>query len=531
MRRLIFATIAGLLCLAVAAFAQSSRQLIITVVDPTDQAVPGVTVTIEQRGKTPQTLTTDGSGQAVTAVVADGTYRVTATLEGFTDAPPVSVRVAGNQPTRTTLRLGLPRVSDSVTVAGGADTPAADTAVQTDSITPDGSADDQILQNTIDALAGIGSVVRVDGLSSGGLPPAATIQQIRIRQNSFDAEYHEATPAFVEIITNAKPQPWQVSFTTWNRPESAQARNAFAVGEPASQRGGANFNGTGNINNRASVNFFGNINSGKEDQPLYAQTPAGAGARARRQLESLPLRHAPHRPRQLAPQRPAVRKRLPELPHAQRRRRRLQSRRARLHARSDDRARAKLLDEAAAQGRQSGAARPVSTPVRKQHTRQHGARHRRAQRVLVGRRAVSGHARRQSDRSVGRRDAAGRHEAGLPRRPALLARRLRQLHHQQRGRHLHVLVARRVHRRTADDLHAPARCAGVLLQRLADGVVGAGRHRGVEDRRDLGRTAAGIRERHVTSAQSRAARAARLVARPRAAHDIPSGRAACSMAG
>jgi hypothetical protein len=221
-------------------------------------------------------LLTDASGRAVSAVLGAGTYKVAATLEGFTDAAPVTVRVAANQPTRVTLRLGLPRVTDSVTVAGGADTPSTETAVKTDSVTTDGSADDQVLQNTIDALAGIGTVVRVDGLSSGGLPPAATIQQIRIRQNSFDAEYHEATPAFVEIVTNAKPQPWTMSFTTWDRPEGAQARNAFAVGDPASQRGGMNFNGAGNIRNRASVNFFGNYNEGKEDQPIYAQTPSGA---------------------------------------------------------------------------------------------------------------------------------------------------------------------------------------------------------------------------------------------------------------
>jgi hypothetical protein len=173
------------------------------------------------------------------------------------------------------MHLGWPRLSDSVTVAGGAETPAAETAVRTESLTPDGSADEQILQNTIDALAGVGSVVRVDGLSSGGLPPAATIQQIRIRQNSFDAEYHEATPAFVEIITNSKPQPWHLSFTTWDRPEPVQARNAFSVDVPATQRGGVNLNGTGNIRNRASITFFGNFNDGKEDQPIYAQTPAG----------------------------------------------------------------------------------------------------------------------------------------------------------------------------------------------------------------------------------------------------------------
>ena len=36
--------------------------------------------------------------------------------------------------------------------------------------------------------------MRVDGLASGDLPPTSTIQQIRIRQNAFDAEFHEATP-------------------------------------------------------------------------------------------------------------------------------------------------------------------------------------------------------------------------------------------------------------------------------------------------------------------------------------------------
>ena len=263
------------IALATSAYAQSGRRLLVTVLDPTGQPVPGATVTIEQTGAPPETLITDGNGQATTSSISVGNHQIKATLEGFTDATPVTVRVAGNQPTNVTMHLGLPRVSDTVTVEGGTSRPAAETAVKNDSITPDGSSDDQILQNTIDALAGIGNIVRVDGLQSGGLPPASTIQQIRIRQNSFDAEYHEATPAFVEILTNAKPQPWQVTFTTWDRPQSAQARNAFSVDVPAAQRGGLNFSGTGNINNRASLNFFGNYNEGREDQPIYAQTLSG----------------------------------------------------------------------------------------------------------------------------------------------------------------------------------------------------------------------------------------------------------------
>jgi hypothetical protein len=256
-------------------FAQTGRQIVVTVLDLTQQAVPGATVSIAQNGTNLQTLVTDASGQATTSVLPAGTYIVKATLEGFTDAEPVTIRIAGSQPARVVAHLGLPRLSDNVTVAGGTERPAAETAVQTDSIAPQGAADDQILANTIDAIAGIGNVVRVDGLQSGGLPPASTIQQIRIRQNSFDAEYHEATPAFVEIITNSKPQPWQLTVTTWDRPQSAQARNAFSVDVPAAERGGLNFNGTGNIRHRASVSFFGNFNEGKEDTPLYAQTPSG----------------------------------------------------------------------------------------------------------------------------------------------------------------------------------------------------------------------------------------------------------------
>src|SRR5258708_3348280 len=90
-----------LLCLATTAAAQSRPPLIVTVLDPTEQVVPGVTVTIQQNEAPVQTLTTDGNGQALAMGVAAGTYRVRASLSGFSDAPAVTVRVAGNQPTRT----------------------------------------------------------------------------------------------------------------------------------------------------------------------------------------------------------------------------------------------------------------------------------------------------------------------------------------------------------------------------------------------------------------------------------------------
>src|SRR5579864_7681711 len=84
------------------AFGQSARQseLTITVLDPTEQSVPGASVTIEQNGVTKQTLVTDGNGQVMAASLAPGSYQIKAALEGFTDSEPTRVRVAGNQPTK-----------------------------------------------------------------------------------------------------------------------------------------------------------------------------------------------------------------------------------------------------------------------------------------------------------------------------------------------------------------------------------------------------------------------------------------------
>jgi hypothetical protein len=140
---------------------------------------------------------------------------------------------------------------------------------------PELPPDPDVLQATIDALGGPGAAVRVDGLTSGGLPTASTIQQIRIRQNSYDAEFHDATPAFVVIITSSKPVPWQRAVSLYDRAETLQARNAFNPDAPSAQSEGLYVNVNGNLANRASVVFFGNYNGTKEDQPLVAQAPTG----------------------------------------------------------------------------------------------------------------------------------------------------------------------------------------------------------------------------------------------------------------
>jgi hypothetical protein len=275
--RLLVAAFALVGALSVSSRAQTLSRVAITVLDPTELAVPGATVVLSRDTTAPLTSTTDSGGVVTFEGVATGTYRASASLSGFSDAAPITVRITRPGTSQVTLKLGWPTANETVTVDGGADagTASQDTTVSKDQLPQNLSDDPTILQSTIDALAGAGSTVRVDGLASGGLPPTSTIQQIRIRQNAFDAEFHEASPAFVEIITSGKPMPWQANVSTFGRFGPLQARNAFNPDAPAARQAGLNVNANGNLANRASVVFFGNYNAMEEDTPLFAQMPAG----------------------------------------------------------------------------------------------------------------------------------------------------------------------------------------------------------------------------------------------------------------
>ena len=490
--------VVALWLIAITAVAQTSRQLIVTVVDPTEQAVPGVTVTVERNG-------------AVVATIDDRRQR-------SGGRPPLAPRhLSGHRDARRLHRC------DAGVRAGGRqsadeDDASSRTAARDRQRDGGGRRGHTGRRNgragRLDHAGRIGRrsdpaehdrrAWRASGASSASTDCRRAGCRRPRRFSRFASVRIHSTPN----ITRRHPPSWRSSPTPSrsrgrcrSRPGIVPSPRRPAMRSPSAIRrvsaAASTSTAPATSNNRASVNFFGNINSGKEDQPIYAQTPAG------------PVRGLVDNSNRYHYGTLRV-----GLDNWRRNDLRFESDYQNFRTLNVGAGGFNLAERGFTRDQTTVRARSFWTkPLRKggsqvlrvqyQHRFenntpvQHGAGDRRAQRVFLGRRAVSGHAHRQSDRSVRRRDAAGRHETGLAGRAALLARRLRQLHHQQRGRHVHVLVARRVHRRAADDVHAPARRAAVLLRRLAAGTVGAGRHRGVEDDRDVGRAAAGIRERHV----------------------------------
>jgi hypothetical protein len=117
----------GVLLIAVAgiAFAQvQAGNIFGTVKDAQGGALPGVTVTLEGTGPV-QSFVTEADGQYRFLNLPPGSYRVTATLQGFQTMVRDGVVVAVGQSVNLPLELGVAAVVESVTVTG--ESPIVDT--------------------------------------------------------------------------------------------------------------------------------------------------------------------------------------------------------------------------------------------------------------------------------------------------------------------------------------------------------------------------------------------------------------------
>ena len=107
------------------AFAQvQSGSISGTVKDQQSATLPGVLLTLEGQGPT-QTFTSDASGQYRFLNVPPGTYKLTATLQGFQTVIRDGIVVAVGQTVEIPLALGVATVTETITVTG--ESPIIDT--------------------------------------------------------------------------------------------------------------------------------------------------------------------------------------------------------------------------------------------------------------------------------------------------------------------------------------------------------------------------------------------------------------------
>jgi hypothetical protein len=247
---------------AAAAQQANTSELRVVIIDETGAGIPAATVTVTPASGEPITFTGDDRGRAISPALPAGNATVVVDYPGF--EPYSAALTLRRGATNQTITLKIAGVTEEVVVTDTSDTltnAAATTTLTQDEI--DALPDDaDELQAALEQLAGPGGATFfMNGFRGGRLPTRDEIRSIRIRQNSFAADGHDAGRASIEIITRPSAQlGGNLNFgfkgDTWN------ARNAMARVETPEGEKSAQFGLRGPIvRGRTAFRFNGQANS------------------------------------------------------------------------------------------------------------------------------------------------------------------------------------------------------------------------------------------------------------------------------
>jgi hypothetical protein len=219
------------------------------VLDPSRAMVLGAKVTLRSgTGGREESTTTNASGEFRFDNISAGDYELRLEHPGFkTYESRVKVGRLDSAPLR--IVLDIAELKETVTVASSERRVNIDIAGNADSFKLDPQLLDALPvldQDIVGALSQLvdpasagtrGVMVLVDGMpgSEVGLP-ASAIQEVKINENPYSAEFARPGRGRIEIITKSGSSEYHGSFYFKLRDYRLDARNAFAVERPQEQR-------------------------------------------------------------------------------------------------------------------------------------------------------------------------------------------------------------------------------------------------------------------------------------------------------
>ncbi|MEP7118084.1 MAG: TonB-dependent receptor [Acidobacteriota bacterium] len=234
---------------AAAQSATAAAELRGVVLDQTAGALPGAAVTLSNAvGRVVRSTETDGIGGFHFDAVPPGTYNLRVVFTGF--KPGVRrVRVGARQPPTETFVLALEDVTQDVTVGSGGADVGATSASNLDAIAIDRDALESVpifdqdyvsaLSRFLDAgaLGSGGPTIVVNGMEVSALRVSASaVQQIKINQDPYSAEYARPGRGRIEILTKPGGQTFEGEGNVSFRDAHLDARNAFATTRPPERK-------------------------------------------------------------------------------------------------------------------------------------------------------------------------------------------------------------------------------------------------------------------------------------------------------
>ena len=220
-----------------------------TVVDPTGAGVPGAQVTIHKTdGGFSCTAASDSSGAFRFAALPAGNFEVLVRGEAFASEK-TEIRIADRSPAPLRITLKLADVRQEVTVTDSAAQVSTEASQNLDTVTLDRQMLDnlpifdqdyvgamsQFLDSGSIATGGVTLVVNGMEQSSIGVS-ASAIQQVKINQNPYSAEFSRPGRGRIEVITKPGSPVYHGTFNFLFRDFHLNARDAFATARPPEQR-------------------------------------------------------------------------------------------------------------------------------------------------------------------------------------------------------------------------------------------------------------------------------------------------------
>jgi hypothetical protein len=256
------------------------------VVDPSDAAIAGARVSLrpESGGKV-RTARTDVSGRFRFPLASAGAHRLEVQAEGFQTA-----RIGAAGPGEIRIMLNVADLSEQITVSARAAPVVADPRENLDSVRLERDLLDNLPVLDQDVIAAAGQFLDPGAVGSGGVNvvvdgmptsepgvSSSAIEDVRINQNPYSAEFARPGRGRIEVTTQSGSAGWHGTLNALLRDHRLAARHAFAERRPQEQRRILEGHLSGPLGRSKKTTFLASANREEQERAsvVYALTPPG----------------------------------------------------------------------------------------------------------------------------------------------------------------------------------------------------------------------------------------------------------------
>lgn len=221
-----------------------------TVTDPSGAGIPNADVIVQQPGSNAAAakIRTDNLGKFQLASVPAGSIEISVSHEGFTSKS-VPVTITNRAPAPLNIRLQLAGVHEALTVSDTTAEVSTDSSNNLDTVAIDRQTMDSLPvfdQNYVAAMSQFldagsvgtsGATLVVNGMEQTNIGvTASAIQEVKINQNPYSAEFSRPGRGRIEVILKPDSPVYHGTANFLFRDSSLDARDPFAAVRPPEQK-------------------------------------------------------------------------------------------------------------------------------------------------------------------------------------------------------------------------------------------------------------------------------------------------------